>query len=396
MSDSVGRWYLRWLFVLLSATGASSCDPGDMGDIFSGCDPSNPLPTKFRDKGNQTLVRDNYLPEGWYLDSGNQLAVADGASFDFPGWYEPAELEYILDYEGASYYAFYLDSSRLPLAIDPGGVWSLWFGLNGIDGPHSFRHVTETKVALDPDVLLLPVVTWSFGYVPDLGDEKMKYLFDRAPETAFPPTIATTEWPRQRVDELWAQCKIQFRHVGHFNAPINSECWLDTHVGSTGFQSCETGQRDVCKPNTPDTQDFFNCDQQWGNLCSLLEFVRYTEEQTDADGTIPHKGEYFKSGAINVYFTPQFDLYDSLTLGVGCAHYSYPMVILNDLWKGIANSSQDRRVLAHELGHVMGFGTHRVGTLMGGKASEQSDVITDEMCQTVRSYVLERYSFVRR
>jgi len=364
--------------LLLVVLSGGACDDGP---------PRGPaVETGFAGGSPQDVDRDDFFPSGHYLDTeglvqdtSEPLILRDGLSWG-------AELRYLWHSETARSYAFRLDATAPALPLAPGIVHLVQLVLTDRSDPADpSRMLTEAKVRLHPDTLLVPVVVWNLGgAVVGLDEAAARLMLDRAEGTGFPAELDLGSWARQRVDEVWAACHIQFRLVGYRQEWIDGECWQRPPVSNQDpfFQKCVTN-RPACAPDDPATQDFGDCAQQEVNRCTLRELLDWSMVTPTYDGP-----DLWAPEAVNVYVAPGFHLWENMTAGIGCRG-DVPFVALSDVW---ADNLGLR--LAHELGHVMGVLTHTPDTVMGD-ASERNAVVTTDLCDSTRAYVLDRYPWVR-
>ncbi|MFH2005810.1 MAG: hypothetical protein ABI333_04395 [bacterium] len=82
---------------------------------------------------------------------------------------------------------------------------------------------------LDERVTVIPVYTWNLGgAAAGVDSGVMKMLFDKAPETILSQDV----WSWGHVDEVWDQCLIQFRHMGHSDILAGYPCWIQPVVSN--------------------------------------------------------------------------------------------------------------------------------------------------------------------
>lgn len=358
--------------------------------LVGGCEHGPPqgeaVETGFTGGSPQHLVRDDFMPAGHYLDSDGlvgdtsvTLLLRDGLSWD-------AELSYLWNSGPTRNFAFRLDSTAPAMPLVPGIDHTLQLVLtdpSAPTGPHPV--LTTTVVQLHPDTLLVPVVVWNpAGSVEGVDVTAARLMLDRAQETEFPEGLDLESWARQRVDEVWAACHIQFRVVGYREQWIPGECWQRPPVSNQDpfFQKCVTN-RPACAPDDPATQNFADCAQQEVNRCTLRELLDWAEVSPAYSGP-----ELFVAEAVNVYITAGFHLWENMTAGIGCRG-DVPFVALSDVW-----SDAPGLRLAHELGHVMGLLEHTSDTVMGD-SSQRTTAVTPALCDQARAYVIDRYPWVR-
>lgn len=372
----------------------------------------NPPPRKptlhLLDWDGEALQRDNFHPHGILSEGAVPLPLNARIRLRYNGAHHVVHLTGLADdHTGeATSKRYYLDihHTRPPLALHQNSPNILDFLL---DSNPDWAHVRQSSlgplaapqlrfgvvpgspteyllfrvvIRLDLNLLLLPVYTWNInGAVADLDKTVMRFLFDKAPETDPQGSL----WAHQRVDEIWAQCNIQFRLIGHSNGPTLPDCWTHPIVSSqSALNSSCTTSNPACRADSETSQDFLNCTHQQENRCTLWELVKASHEQPGYSGPT-----LFKQGAINVYFARQLDLYEDTTLGIGCAG-EYPMIVINDLWKDHSGLR-----VAHELGHVMGIDHHIPSTVMSD-GDQRTDWVDDTTCLEVRRYIEEHHLFI--
>ena len=371
------RWSPAWVAALLVV--ACEADPG----LVLPAD-RPPEETGFVGGSPLRVERDDLRPSGWFLDVDDFVLQSVGPVLRHGVRTWPVTLEWRGTTGGHRSFAFFLDPGTLSIPLEPGRDNRLELVL--LPGPEGGpeRVVARTEVGMDPEARVIPVVTWNVGGgIPDLGAAQARYLFDRADDLHAPAWVGPTSWARQRVDAVWAPCGLQFRLVAHHDEGPAGECWRAPVVSNQSdlFQRCTT-TRPQCWAGYPEVQDFTDCAAQHENGCSLLELVRVAAEDPGYAGP-----PVFQDGAINVYFFERFDLYENLTLAIGCTG-QYPLIAMSAQWP----DSPGLR-LAHELGHVMGITDHTSGTIMGGE-TDRTDQVTGELCQQARAYVRDHYGFV--
>jgi hypothetical protein len=361
-----------------------------VGLAWGGCEDGPPqgvaVETGFTGGSPQYVDRDDFGPMGHYLDtdglvldSSESLILRDNFSWD-------AQLSYLHHSGGARSYAFVLGSTAPGVPLTPGTDHLLQLVLTDPMDPGGPGQVlTSAQVQLHPDTLIVPVVVWNLGGgVDGLDEEASRLMVDRAAATVFPADLDSGSWARQRVDEVWATCHIQFRLVGYRDQWLAGECWQRPPVSNQDpiLQKCVTN-RPACAPDEPATQDFTDCAQQEVNRCTLRELLDWSMVSPGYLGP-----ELYVPNAVNVYIAPGFHLWENLTAGIGCRG-DVPFVALSDVWPDASGFR-----LAHELGHVMGVLEHIDDTIMGD-ASKRSVVVTAALCDQTRAYLRDRYPWVR-
>ncbi len=363
----------------------------------SGCaDPSDPSPegpavtTAFSRADTVTVSRDDYRPSGRVCDD-RALLDPDGALALLRGeqrW--TLEQRLLWHTAGRANYAFSWAPDRPALPLRPGENLLL-LTVEDPRLPGEGVEIARTRITLDPRVLIVPVVVWNLGVSPRrLNRRAASLALDRAPTSQAPAATDPESWLHQRVDEIWVRCGVQLRLQDYLepwpdptrgssvptDSPVwpEASCWQHPVVSNQNpwNESCFT-ERPACAAAGPQTQDFWDCDAQEENRCTLAELVRHAQENPAYDGP-----PVYRPGALNVYFAPQLDLREDLTLGVGCAG-ERPLVVLNDLW-----SDASRLRLAHEIGHALGINRHIPGTVMGDPGQRTAEV-SEAICETVRA-----------
>lgn len=360
---------------------------------WGGCEDGPPqglaVETGFTGGSPQYVDRDDFSPTGHYLDNDGVVRetsvpfiLRDDLSWD-------AELSYLYHSGSARSYAFGLDSTAPAIPLAPGIYHVVQLVLTDPTdpmGPASQGQVlTSAVVQLHPDTLIVPVVVWNLsGGVEGVDEAAVRLMLDRADGTAFPEGLDLESWARQRVDEVWAACNIQFRLVGYREQWLAGECWQLPPVSNQDpfFQKCVTN-RPACAPDEPATQDFADCAQQEVNRCTLRELLDWSMVSPAYEGP-----DLYAPEAVNVYIAVGFHLWEDMTAGIGCRG-DVPFVALSDVW---ADPSGLR--LAHELGHVMGLLNHIPDTVMGD-ASRRNTAVPADFCVETRAYLLDRYPWVR-
>jgi hypothetical protein len=346
--------------------------------------------TAFSGAETITVSRDDYRPSGRVYDQ-RGLLDADGALALIRG-----DRRWILEHRllwhtaGRANYDFSWAPDRPALPLQPGeNLLLLTAEAPGL--PVEAVEIARTRITLDPRVLIVPVVVWNLGVSSQrLNRYAASLALDRAPTSRAPAASDPDSWLHQRVDEIWAPCGVQLRLQDYLepwrdparesllpaDAPRwpETSCWKNPVVSNQTpwNESCFT-ERPACAAAGPQTQDFWDCDAQEQNRCTLAELVRHARENPAYDGP-----PVYRPGALNVYFAPQLDLREDLTLGVGCAG-KRPLVVINDLW-----SDASRLRLAHEIGHALGINRHIPGTVMGDPGQRTAEV-SEALCETVRA-----------
>ncbi len=344
---------------------------------LAGCDLGcNPIEERswFDDQDNRAHLRDNYLASGNFfgtIDEVHDIEQSGGVLHLQTDELYGVQMDYLFTYNEADFYSFLMHPEELPIDLVPGEVNDLQLGHYGGDNPI----YADAEVQLDPDVIVLPVVTWNFiSDEDDLGvdiDERaMKYAFDKAPGTELPQELevspgqfenyADNYWANERVDQLFEPCKVQFRHVAHYEVVVpwckaSSVMALDSGLGR-----CFNVPDDNCADEAS-----VACPQY--NLCTVGTYISHMEHHVE--------------GVLNVYFFRSFDPSNHpLDYGVNCMDWVY----INDgLREGSAQDQPGRRV-AHEIGHALGL-YHQAGTLMSWTVDTYTDVLTSQQCTTVRT-----------
>ncbi|MFH2005483.1 MAG: hypothetical protein ABI333_02740 [bacterium] len=354
------------------------------------CQPGTPqgiaVETGFAGGSPQYGDRDDYAPTGHYLDTDGLISETSELLFLRDGFAWDAELSYLWHTGSTRSYAFRLGSTALAIPLGPGTGHVVQLALTDPTGPAGrHRVLTAAEVWLHPDTLIVPVVVWNLGGAVARVDEKTaRLMLDRAEGTEFPAGLDLLSWGRQRVDEVWAACHIQFRLVSYQEQWLAGECWQRPPVSNQDpfFQKCVTN-RPACTAQDPATQDFGDCTQQEVNRCTLRELLDWSMVSPAYAGP-----DLYAPDAVNVYIAAGFHLWENLTAGIGCRG-EVPFVALSDTW---SDSSGLR--LAHELGHVMGWVEHTPDTVMGD-TSERNATVTADLCEQTRAYLMDHYPWVR-
>jgi hypothetical protein len=340
------------------------------------CDPNEAIRTKF-DHEHEQVRRDNLVAAGYLYDENDELPGADTAVVAYLASTSDVETELLLEYQGHQFYSFMQPLTALPLALKPPSdesmIWLLLrTGLN-------YKLLYSAIVWMDPNVIVLPVYTWrltysdgqyQYGPPPSAGETAMKFAFDRWDGNRIPDGV-NEHVARQRVDSLWTQCDIQFRHAGHFDVEV-PKCFTSTvspsdDAGISCFRcpaeagdDCELGRTCGCKPNG-------------GANCTPAHYMS-------------QQGR-FVPDAINIYFVGSFSAeYEMTTPTLGITCPGKPWIFINN-----ARMHEDtaRSLLAHEIGHVLlDTSQHEPGTLMEG-GNHLLDTLTPEQCQRARNTNLE-------
>ncbi len=380
MLVSTMRGRVLKLIVLWVALAGGGCEEGP--------DQGTAVETGFAGGSLQVVDRDDFAPAGHYLDTdglvqdtSEPLILRDNFSWG-------AALSYLWHSGSVRNFAFGLSSSAPAIPLIPGTDHHLQLVLTDPTNPtdRDLQHVlASAQVQLHPDTLIVPVVVWNLaGGVEGVDETVARLLVDRAESTVFPATLGPGSWARQRVDEVWAACHIQFRLVDYREQWLDGACWLRPPVSNQDpiLQKCVTN-RPACAPDDTATQDFGDCAQQEVNRCTLRELLDWSAVSPAYAGP-----DLYAPDAINVYFAPGFHLWENLTAGIGCRGEA-PFVALSDVWPDPLGLR-----LAHELGHVMGILEHIDDTIMGD-ASLRSTAVTADLCDQTRAYLQDRYPWVR-
>lgn len=342
--------------------------------------------TGFEGGSPQYVTRDDFLAGGHFLDSlglvtdtSEVVVVLEDQVFD-------AELVYLYHSGSARNYTFGLGASRPGVPLTPGVDHLLRLRLTDPAEPTvEPQQLATTEVQLHPETLIIPVVVWNLaGAVPDLDEVAARLMLDRGAGLTFPDGLSLVSWGRQRPDEVWASCNVQFRLVGYREQWIAGECWQRPPVSNQDpfFQKCVTN-RPACTAGDPTVQNFADCNQQEVNRCTLRELLDWTQANPGYGGPALHA-----SGAVNVYLAEGFHLWENMTAGIGCTG-GVPFVALSNVF---GDSSGLR--LPHELGHVMGIVEHIPDTVMGD-SNQRTTVVPDGVCTEVRAYVMQHYPWVQ-
>ncbi len=366
------------LTVIPTAFLAAACEDGP---------PQGPaVESGFSGDYTQYVDRDDFSAMGHYLDYDGRItdSIEPLILRDEASW--AAELSYLYHSGKARSFAFGLHSlsPAVPLAV--GVEHDLQLVLTDPTWPAGQSEVlTTTKVQLHPDTLLVPVVVWNpGGAVAGLDEAMSRLMLNRGPTTPFPEGLSLTSWARQRVDEVWAACNIQFRMVRYSEQWLDGGCWGKPPISNQDpfFQKCVTN-RPACTAGDPVVQDFTDCAQQEVNRCTLRELLDWTMETPSYVGPA-----LYEPDVVNVYLLSGFHLWENMTAGIGCRG-DVPFVALSDVFP---DGSGLR--LAHEMGHIMGILEHTPDTVMGD-TGQRTTAVTPALCDEARAYVVDRYPWVR-
>ena len=210
------------------------CDDGDVS-----C--SGPIEeSRFDYPADEVVTRDNILASGVYWegngdgdgDGDNEATALDensGIYHTNTGDFRAIDVEYLGPVGEGELYNFAANPGELPFALEPGVVNSLELRRAANDA----SPIVSTTATLDDETLVFPVYTWNFiseddGLgVPDIDERAAKFLFDRASGNNRPADLEDNYWAHERPDQLWEQCGIQFRHMGHTEV-IVPDCWTNS------------------------------------------------------------------------------------------------------------------------------------------------------------------------
>lgn len=286
--------------------------------------------------------------------------------------YYPVKLEELWVYEGKPFYYFEQVNEDFPICLEPNGSDNLMsFGLY-FDSPfHVHDEYTPyafTNYKMDPDVIVLPVYTWRFvdpqGYGANVDLTAVRYAFDKAFGTNRPEEYKNNHWASERVDQLWCQCKIQFRHMEHFEVPV-PDCWVWGVYYHYWPARCR-----YCTPGENVTEQELNQCNSYPE-CLLSDYIDY-------------HGHYIPE-SINIYFLGSLahdDYSGEAVPGATCNNW----IFLNDTDRGVVPGGKiTGRVIAHEIGHILGL-DHESGTLMAEYVSFTTNILNEEQCLRARTH----------
>jgi hypothetical protein len=363
MSSQVRRaTMLNALLLLLLALGSG------------GADCTGPVEASRFDYPDDVVDRDNTLVGGVYWDGDGEadtMAETGGVFHTNTGDFRSIELDLLGPVGEGDAYSFTTDSAALPFALDP-----------GVDNVFELRRaetdaspIVSTTVTLDPEVLVFPVYTWNFisedtGLgVPDIDERVARYLFDRASGTQLPADLEDNYWAHERPDQLWSQCGIQFRHMGHFEVTV-PDCWTNSVIVAHEDR-CSVAV-DICRTDYGNVvQDFNDCDEQEVNECTLHQYLKFSGHKID--------------DAINLYFVNSFHPFITpSTVGVGCRYQQ--VAYFNSAVRTGPAATNLGYTVAHELGHVLGNLGHIDQTVMASGTTGKADTLTEDQCEEARTH----------